>query len=49
MKKNKNKEVEDNLLTDLNDFMKKFGIEEITFGKSHSIKKTDNKKAKSLR
>ena len=34
------------MLTNINDFMKKFGVEEITFGKSHSIKKTNNKKAK---
>jgi hypothetical protein len=46
MKKPTKKEIEDKMLTDLNDFMKRFEIDEITFGKTHSIKKTDGDKAK---
>lgn len=35
------------MLNEIIDFMKKFGIEEITFGKSHSIKRTKkNRKSK---
>jgi hypothetical protein len=43
----KNKEVEDKMLGELNDFMKRFGVEEITFGKRHKVEKTTSKKAKS--
>jgi hypothetical protein len=43
----KPKKVEDKMLEELNDFMKKYGIEEISFGK-HGIKKTDDKKSKSV-
>ena len=48
MKKPSQKEIADKMLTQLNDFMKDYGIEEITFGKSHKIKKTDNKKAEDI-
>ena len=41
------KEIEDKMLEELNDFMKDFGIDEITFGKNHKLKKTADKKAKS--
>lgn len=40
------KEIEENLLTDMNDFMKKYGIDAINFGKTHSVKKSKGKKAK---
>lgn len=33
------------MMSDLNDFMGKYGIEEINFGKTHKIKKTDGKHA----
>jgi len=39
-------EPENKMLKSLNDFMKDYGIESISFGKSHSIKKTRGKKAK---
>lgn len=42
------KEIEDKMLTDLNDFMKDFNIEEITFGKTHKIKRTQDKKAEDI-
>lgn len=45
MKKTNKTDIEDKMLTELNDFMIKFGVDEIIFGKKHSIKK-DNKKAK---
>ncbi len=44
----KNKKPEDDMLTELNDFMKKYNIEKINFGK-HSLKKTKGKKAKGER
>lgn len=47
MKKSTKKEIEDKMLENLNDFMKDYGIDEISFGKSHKIKK--NKKQKSRR
>lgn len=46
MKKPTKKEIEEKMLKDLNDFMKDFGIEEINFGKTHKIKKTDEELAK---
>lgn len=46
MKKPTKKEIEDNMLTELNDFMKRFNIDEIAFGNTHKIKKTDGEKAK---
>lgn len=46
MKKPTKKEIENKMLTELNDFMKKFEIDEISFGKTHKIKKTDGDKAK---
>lgn len=33
-------EIKSNMLQSLNDFMKDFGIDEISFGKTHKIKKT---------
>lgn len=48
MTKPTQKEIHDKMLENLNDFMKDFGIEEITFGKSHKIKKTKGKKAKDV-
>ena len=48
MKKPSKKEIEDNMLENLNDFMKDFGIDEITFGKTHKIKKTKGKKAEDI-
>jgi ribosomal protein L7Ae-like RNA K-turn-binding protein len=39
MKKQSKKEIEDNLLETLNDFMDKYNIDEIEFGKNHKIKK----------
>jgi hypothetical protein len=45
MKKPTKKEIEDKMLKNLNDFMKDFNIEEINFGNTHKIKKTDNEKA----
>lgn len=47
-KPTKKEEIEDRMLENLNDFMKDFGIEEITFGKTHKIKKTKGKKAKDI-
>ena len=44
--KNIKKKAEDQMLEGLNDFMKKYGIEEISFGKKHSLKKTKGRKAK---
>jgi hypothetical protein len=43
----KKKEAEDKMLGELNDFMKRFSVEEITFGKRHKVVKTTTKKAKS--
>ena len=43
MKKQSKKDIEDRMLTDLNDFMTRFGVDEITFGKNHSIKRTKDK------
>lgn len=48
MTKPTQKEIHDKMLENLNDFMKDFGIEEITFGKSHKIKKTKGKKAEDI-
>ena len=48
MKKSTKKEIEDRMLENLNDFMKDFGIDEITFGKTHKIKKTKRKKAEDI-
>ncbi len=48
MTKPSKQEIENKMLTDLNDFMKDFGIKEISFGKSHKIKKTKGKKAESI-
>lgn len=48
MAKQVKKEVVDNMLTDINDFMKKYGVTEITFGKKHKVVKTDSKKAKPI-
>ncbi|MBN1214191.1 MAG: hypothetical protein JXA99_01990 [Candidatus Lokiarchaeota archaeon] len=48
MKKSSKENVENKMLTDLNDFMLRFGIDEITFGKNHSIKRTKDKKAKAI-
>lgn len=45
-KKSMQKQINDNMLTNLNDFMKEFNIDSINFGKTHSIKKTSGKKAK---
>lgn len=47
-KKSLNDEVEDRMLTELNDFMKRFNINEIKFGTTHSLKKTKRKKAKDV-
>lgn len=47
-KKELDKNIMDNMLTNLNDFMKDFGIEEINFGKTHTIKKTDDDKAEDI-
>ena len=47
-KKPTKNEIEDKMLSTLNDFMKKFGIEEINFGKTHKIKKTDSDKAEDI-
>lgn len=44
MKKPTKEEIENKMLEQLNDFMHKFGIDEINFGKTHKIKKTNNKK-----
>ncbi|MFA7287605.1 MAG: hypothetical protein WC055_01880 [Melioribacteraceae bacterium] len=41
-------EPEKKMLKSLNDFMKDYGIESISFGKSHSLKKTRGKKAKPI-
>lgn len=46
MKKPTPKEIEDKMLGELNSFMKDFGIEEISFGNPHKIKKTEGDKAK---
>lgn len=48
MYKKTKKEAEERMLQNLNDFMKDFGIEEINFGKTHKIKKTDSDKAESI-
>lgn len=48
MKKPTKKEIEEKILEDLNNFMKDFEINEIKFGKKHSIKKTDGKLAKDI-
>ena len=48
MKKPTKKEIEERMLVELNDFMKDFGINEINFGETHSIKKTDDKLAKDI-
>ena len=48
MKKPTKKEIQDRMLSELNDFMKDYGIEEINFGKTHSIKKTESDKAKDI-
>lgn len=48
MKNPTKKEIEDRMLENLNDFMKDFGIDKITFGKTHKIKKTKGKKAKDI-
>ena len=48
MKKPTKKEIEDRMLANLNDFMKDFGIDQIDFGKTHSIKKTDGELAKDI-
>lgn len=48
MKKPTKKEIEDRMLENLNDFMKDFGIDEITFGNTHKIKKTKGKRAKDI-
>ena len=47
MKRPSLKEQEESYKSSLNDFMKEFGIGEISFG-SHSLKKTKGKKAKSI-
>lgn len=48
MNKPTKKEIEDKMLENLNDFMKDFGIDEITFGKTHKIKKTKGNKAEDI-
>jgi hypothetical protein len=48
MKKPTKKETEEKMLKDLNDFMKDFGIEEINFGKTHKIKKTNEDLAQDI-
>lgn len=48
MKNPTKKEIQDRMLSELNDFMKDFGIEQINFGKTHSIKKTDSDKAEDI-
>ena len=48
MKRPTKKEIEDRMLSELNDFMKEFGIEQINFGKKHTIKKTDGELAKDI-
>lgn len=42
------KEIQDRMLKDLNDFMKDFDIEEISFGKTHKIKRTQDEKAEDI-
>lgn len=42
------KELEDIMLSELNDFMKKYKIDSINFSKTHSIQKARGKKAKSI-
>ena len=39
------KKIENHLLGEMNDFMKKYEVEEISFGKKHSVVKTKGKKA----
>ena len=39
---------EKKMRTELNSFMGKYGIEEISFGKKHSLKRTKGKEAKSI-
>lgn len=48
MKKPTKKEIEERMLAELNDFMKDYGIDEINFGKTYTIKKTDEKIAKDI-
>ena len=48
MKKPTKKEIEDRMLEDLNDFMKDFDIDEITFGNTHKLKKTKGNKAEDI-
>lgn len=48
IKRQINDEVEQNMLTELNDFMKMYNIESINFGKTHSIERTDDKLAKDV-
>jgi hypothetical protein len=48
MKKPTLKEIENKMLGELNSFMKDFGIEEINFGKTHKIKKTEGEKAEDV-
>jgi hypothetical protein len=37
--------IENRFLEEMNDLMKKYGVEEISFGKKHSVVKTKGKKA----
>ena len=46
MKKPFRNEIEDDMLEEMNSFMKKFKIEEVKF-KSHGVKKSKGKKAES--
>jgi hypothetical protein len=48
MKKQIDKIAEDNMLEELNSFMKRFNIDEIEFGKKHKLKRTKDKKAESV-
>ena len=48
MKKPTKKEIEDRMLSQLNDFMKDFDLRQINFGKTHSNVKTDTDKAKDI-
>lgn len=45
IKQTTKKEIEGKMLTGLNNFMHKYGVEEISFGKRHSLKKAKSGKA----
>lgn len=48
MKKPTKKEIEERMLENLNDFMKDYNIDVISFGKTHKIKKTKGKIAEDI-